>query len=320
VVVFLSRKFGKIRAHFLGEQSVMSIVFDKEKQLLDFKNAPPEMLSSTVLKLTDQKEILIRLRNTGIPINNEEIDIDDLIVWMDKYKELANYYKSNLENYIEKVLEHYLTYKYLHLKDNDVFIDVAAHMSPWAEILNNNLNIRAYKQDLRYAEGIDGVRIGGDACNLPLSPNSVDSMALHCSFECFQGDGDINLIKEAGRVLRVGGMIGIIPVYTATTHMVSTGPKCNLENILVEKEARWCWRDDRWGYSPFSRHYSPEIFKSRVFDNLCNMRGEILLFTNLQDIRNHFNQKVFCSMMFRATKIGFSVFRNIGQLLKRKKL
>ncbi len=42
---------------------------------------------------------------------------------------------------------------------------------------------------------------------------SISKIALHCAYEMFENDADINLINEANRVLRKGGKMIIIPLY-----------------------------------------------------------------------------------------------------------
>ena len=193
-------------------------------------------------------------------------------------------------------------FEYLNIKKHDVYIDIAAANSPFSKILRKH-GVDAYEQDLKYLAGINNYKIGGDASSLPVSDNFADVLSLQCAFECFQGNSDIGFIKEAGRVLKKRGMLGIVPLYIDKEYFVKTGPKCDKRKIKVEKEAKWIWRDDLYMDEPFSRHYSPASFKNRVYDNLFGMNGEILYFTNLDIIMKEFdNQRIYCHFMFRAIK------------------
>ena len=218
------------------------------------------------------------------------------------YSEIMNYYTGDVK--IEKPLEHYLTMKYLEIKSEDVFIDVAAASSPWAKLLRKKYGCRrAYRQDLIYEDDINGFDIGGNAGNMPLPDGFADVLTLHCAYECFQGNSDIEFAKEAGRVLKNSGRLGIVPLYLDSVYFVKSGPKADRRFINVEEEAKCIWRDDDYLSEPFSRHYSPESFMERVVNNLEGLKGEIIHFTNLSELEGHFKgQRIYCHFMFGAIK------------------
>ena len=203
---------------------------------------------------------------------------------------------------IENLLDLFFVFEYLNLKIEDIYIDIASADSPFSKILREN-NYKAYEQDLIYKDGMNDFRIGGDASKLPVKDGFANVLSLQCAFECFQGDSDIGFIRETSRVLKINGKLGIVPLYLDEEYFVKTGPKCDKRKIKVEKEANWIWRDDSYQNSPFSRHYSPLSFKKRVYDQLISMKGEIIYFTNLEELRKEFNnQRIYCQFMFRATK------------------
>lgn len=101
-------------------------------------------------------------------------------------------------------------------------------------------------------------------------------------------------------MLRKDGRMGIVPLYVDNVYFVKTGPLYDKGKVSVEKEARWVWRDDEYLKEPFSRHYSPESFKTRILDQ-CEMKHEILHLINLDEVRRAFpGQRVYCYFMFRA--------------------
>ena len=287
-------------------ESIMNEEFDKRliiaDQMREFENASDDMLASNVEAQTDIVDLVSRLKELGIPVIEEIIDIDDFEKWGRVYLEIMNYYTGDVK--IQKALEHYITMKYLEVKREDVFIDVAAASSPWAQLLRKKYGIRkAYRQDLIYEDGINGFDIGGNAGNMPLPDSFADVLTLHCAYECFQGNSDIEFAKEMGRVLKQGGRLGIVPLYLDSVYFVKSGPKADRRFIDVEKEAKWIWRDDNYLKEPFSRHYSPESFMKRVVDNLKGLKGEIIHFTNLLELEEHFKgQRIYCHFMFRAIK------------------
>jgi len=272
-------------------------------QMNEFRNASEDMLSSKVEAETNISDLVKRFEKLKITVKKIEIDIKDFEKWSKEYFEIMNFYKSSEDVRIEKTLEHYLTMKYLPLNPEDIYIDVAALESPFADIVRKHLKNKTYKQDLVYEAGIHGNKIGGDAGRMPVSANFADVMTLHCAYECFQGDSDIRFIKEASRVMRDGGRLGIVPLYIDNVYFVKTGPKYDKRKVKVEKEARWVWRDDKWDKEPFSRHYSPESFKARIIDNIDGLDFEILHFSNLKEIEDyHRGQKIYCHFMFKAVK------------------
>jgi len=197
-----------------------------------------------------------------------------------------------------------LVCKCLGIKKGDVYIDIAACYSPFSKILSKR-GVDGYEQDLIYKAGINEHKIGGDASLLPVPNNFADVLSLQCAFECFQSDSDIGFIKESWRVLKKGGVLGIVPLYVGKKYFVKAGPKANKKNIKIEKEVKWIWRVDKNLQASFSRHYSPTALKSRVIDYLTEggMKVEILFFTNLDELMKIYNnQRIYCHFMLRAVK------------------
>ena len=204
---------------------------------------------------------------------------------------------------IEKCLEHYLTTKYLGLKKNDVIIDLGASSSPFTDILYKHGYTNTYKQDLLFKHGIHGNQIGGNAGNMSIPANFANVMTLHCAFECFQGNSDIETIQEAERVLKNGGRLGIIPLYLDSTYFIKTGYACDRSKIDFDNKAKIVFRDDRFIEEPFSRHYSPESFFERIIKNIKKSKFKIVYFTNLEEIRCAYpDQKIYCNFLFIMTK------------------
>jgi SAM-dependent methyltransferase len=193
------------------------------QQIYEFRNAPDDMLSSKVEAKTIISNLAERLEAI-VTVTKTIIDISEFEVWLKEYPEVVSYYDKLGDVKIEKLLEHYLTSKHLDA-GRGVYIDIAASGSPFSDAVGQHTGCKAYCQDLVFEKGIHGNRIGGDAGEMPVPDDFADVMALHCAFECFQGDADIRFVKEAGRVLKNGGRFGIIPLYLDDIYFVKTGPK-----------------------------------------------------------------------------------------------
>lgn len=251
------------------------------------------------------KEDLIAL---GVPVEVTRVDRDDFARWLNGFPLIARHYESLGDVWIEKCLEHYLVHRLMDISAVDTYIDVAACGSPWAGILRRK-GIRAYRLDLRYPKGVHGIDIGADASATQLPDGFATVLSAQCAYECFEGDADIGFVQEASRILAPTGRYAIIPLYLDDTHYVALSPHIDQAERAVEADARKVWRDDG-RRSPFSRHYSPEAFKVRIFDNIpADMQGKIVFFSNLPELmRSYPGQRVYCFFAFVCSKKG-----NIGQ-------
>ncbi|MFC2058399.1 hypothetical protein ACFLTS_01990 [Chloroflexota bacterium] len=243
-----------------------------------------------------------RLLSIGIPVEEVDIDISDFQHWLNDFVDLKRHYENNGDVFIENCLEHYLAFRHLGISKDDVYIDIAAGGSPWSRILNK-IGVRAYSLDLAYAQGIRGIKIGANAGNTNLPNEFCSVMSAHCAYECFMGNADVQFLGEAARLLDDKGRYGIVPLYLDNTYFVATSPYCDQRNIVIEKQAKMVWRDDEHRV-PFSRHYSPESFKERIYSCVPeSMTAKVLYFSNLTDVMNHYpGQRIYCFFMFFCEK------------------
>ena len=310
-------------------------------QLIEFQNSAKEDRQSFYDHTKDPlgsidfyEDLKERLLSAGVSVESVDIDIPDFERWLNDFPEIRMFYEKMGDVFIEKCLEHYLTFSHLNISAGDTYIDVASAGSPWAEVLNSRTEIRnqrtedrgqppahrglrpggrtedssrkggrAYRLDLSYPDGIKGIDIGADAGNTKLPDEFASVLSLQCAYECLMGDADILFIKEANRILNEKGRYGIVPLYLADIHFVSTSPYCDLSKVKIEPEAKRVWRDDEYK-APFSRHYSPESFKKRIYSIIPEeMTGKILYSKNLDEIMKHYpGQRVYCFFMFVCEK------------------
>src|SRR5262245_40410405 len=140
--------------------------------------------------------IVSRLKASGFEVVDYEIDSGDYRHYFAaaRYSEdYPHYYPGCI---FEKSLEHYLAARLLGLKSDDVYIDVASEHSPVPEIYSRLFGARTYKQDLACPPGLKGRTIGGNAASMPVPDGFASKMALHCSFEHFEGASDIGFVIE----------------------------------------------------------------------------------------------------------------------------
>ena len=181
-----------------------------------------------------------------------------------------NYYVDRPMVKLKKIREHYVAAKLLKLNSNDIFLDIASQYSPAPLVYERIYKCRVLRQDLEYETGINSRVIGGSAGNMPLESGSITKMALHCSLEHFEGDEDINLIREAERVLAIGGQLAIVPLYLCDTYFIITKPSV----WAKEDQSQWpVFPSDALIYTPdsagnrFERYYDFNHFKDRILNN-----------------------------------------------------
>jgi SAM-dependent methyltransferase len=227
--------------------------------------------------------ILDDLDRRGFPV--EEITVDPAEYhayfaaagYAERY---PDYYSFNLP---EKSLEHFVAATLLELGPTDVYIDIASEHSPVPEIYTRLFGCTSYRQDLAYPEGLHGDRIGGDAASMPVPDGFATRMALHCSFEHFEGDADMRFVREVARVLRPGGRVCFAPLYLSDRYGVLTDPSVAVaEQVSFDPDALvYC--KPGWG-NRHGRLYDAAHLESRIRRNLAGMQLKLYRVVNATDV------------------------------------
>jgi hypothetical protein len=173
------------------------------------------------------RQVIEALRDADFAVHEHTISVEGYREYLRqaRYGRFPRYYAGGMApNFAEKSLEHYTAAQLLELAPADVYVDVANAYSPVPEIYHNVYGCRTYRQDLLFPQGLHGNVIGGDAGAMPVPDGFATKMALHCSFEHFEGDADSRFIHEAARVLAPGGRLCILPLYLYTGYAVQTDP------------------------------------------------------------------------------------------------
>ena len=189
----------------------------------------------------------------GQPVLSVSIDLQDFAVFKTLYLDR----RATIDD--AKLVEYYLSYRWLDLKSDDTYIDIAAQDCPFAFFVQSHFGCEVYRQDLYYmAKGIHGTDIGGNASRIPLKTGSVSGMSLHNSLEHFEGRSDIRFFREAQRLLRPGGRLLVVPLFIR-------------DEYSTVNDAGWVDEDGvkhLWGVGArFARWYDPAQFKTRIIDN-----------------------------------------------------
>lgn len=224
-------------------------------------------------------EVKRQLIQIGFDVLPLTIDVKDYKRYLERARYPAPYIPISSPSFPEKTLEHYLAFKLLNLRPFEIYVDIASAGSPVPEIYRNLSGCKTYRQDLVYPPGIHGNKIGCDASDLPLPDSSVDAMALHCSFEHFEGSSDIGFIEEATRVLRPGGRLCILPLYMFNKYAIMTDPNYGFR----PSEDADVYVAEGWG-EKHGRFYDAAHLVSRIRDHLRGLRLTIYEIQNANEV------------------------------------
>lgn len=180
----------------------------------------------------------------------------------------------------EKSLEHFVAYTFCDLAEfspDELYVDVAASNSPWTQMLRDR-GLNSYSIDLEPSERYGGLDyyLEANAKALPFESGSVRACSLQCAWEMFSGDDDWLFLKECKRVLAPGGAVVISPLYMHTHHCGYSTPDFYRRGY-ADAGAKEYIGYGLWGI-PFSRKYSPEVLKTRIFDYATGLGLEAKLY------------------------------------------
>lgn len=209
--------------------------------------------------------ILTLAREAGISFVDYEINLDGYKEYFDNAEYAIRYPDYYLGNQIEKSLEHYIAFSLLNLNEKDIFVDIASEHSPVPEIYAQLTGATTYSQDIMYPPGINGSRIGGDACSMPVPDMFASKATLTCSLEHFEGDLDICLFNELYRVLKPGGIVCVVPFYVFEEPATQTDPTVSIASGVVFDQDTTIYCAEGWG-NRHGRFYSPKSFLERIIN------------------------------------------------------
>lgn len=230
-------------------------------------------------------DITPELRETGVEVVPYRIDVEAFWRYVEGcgYRRMDYWQGGAMRAATEKWLEHFVSIDLLQPRPDEVLIDVASCTSPFPDILRQRWGCRTYRQDWAYPTGISGDRIGGDAAAMPVPAAFADHLVLHCSFEHFELERDQRFLREAGRILKPGGRLCILPLYTNRAYCIQTDLAAwHLRRPELERDAVICVADS-WG-EVHGRFYDPRRFRQRVLANLGDLRLRLYQVENCTEV------------------------------------
>lgn len=234
-----------------------------------------------------QKEKVERVfMEKGITTVPYSVDIAEYKAYVTK----ARYPDGTYGDYFaEKSLEHFLSFQFSDINEHSLIVDVASAGSLFPQIMNDLFGCRVISNDLDFPGGIVRLadwhtQIGCNACNLPLEDSAVDLMTLHCALEMFEGNDDIDLIREASRVLKPGGKLVVVPLYMNEIHHILRDPK-NSRKIqpAIDEGSTLIYRHNFFNVA-FARFYSVDALRKRLLSDMVDLSFTLYKVVNAESV------------------------------------
>ena len=213
----------------------------------------------------DVAEVRAQLAQLGIDVIRTSLDPLGLARHMDGYRYPRFYGGGSVASggvREWKILKYFVSLELVDIRPSDVVIDVASERSLFPDVVRTQTGARVFRQDLTYAPGLVGDRIGGNAARMPIGAEFASKLILHNSFEHFEGEADRDFIREAWRVLRPGGEVCIVPLYLSQRYEILTDPLVDTRGLAWDPGARIA--RVRGFRNRFGRFYSPAALAERV--------------------------------------------------------
>ncbi len=255
---------------------------------------------------TDDELVRIEemLVHEGITLSEITIDLNDYKCFQEKMPFPADYHGGRGGGaWNEKILEHYISYKLLALAEfnqNDIYADIAAGGSPWAMLLRLNAGVQSFALDVNLRPPYDRLQYyrPENAVKTSFQDSSVRGISLHCAYEVFEGNDDIDLLKELGRILQPGGKAIILPLYMHTHYCSYASPEFFGKGFSAAGAREYInWKS--CGVHS-SRKYNVQQLTKRVLDVIfaAGMKYRILVLRNKKDIA----ADVYCHFILEIIK------------------
>ena len=220
--------------------------------------------------LANIEETIIRMGLVHQNIVLDRAEFDDYRKNLDVLFRVFYHERTN-ERYLRKVMEYYFAEKFLGLSeytDADIYIDAGCSTSPWTFYLREKRGIKAFGLDLHVENLPEEYRfwyyLGENVTRTTFPDGSVAGISMQSSFECLLKNGDIEFIKECGRILRPGGKVVISPLYLTDKYISA---------VSIDKYHQHNKDDDQEEYVRFdckgirrANHYDIPHLKSRILD------------------------------------------------------
>ena len=305
--MLLRRAASAYRSHGPRETAIRGLGFLKRQLNIRMRSLKWRLLGANEYhppSSAQLQEIEGGLIRAGFDVDDYFIDQTAFSRFIDDRDFPSSYYAySSSEVRTEKLLEHFIAWDLLDLESfgfEDLYLDIAAYASPWVKILREQGEVDAVAIDLGIGDAFADLPFyqEQDATRTSFTDQSVRGVSLQCAFEMFEGDSDVELIRELGRILRPGGKAVILPLYMHVEYCSYATPEHFGRGHALDGAKEYI----RYGFSgvPSSRKYDVEHFNRRVADqaHLAGLDTRLLVARNTQDV----GPDIYCHFVLEILK------------------
>lgn len=277
-----------------------TLAFEKDVAFLKEKYGDRVFVGwpETIFSENEKTDLIGQLEKL-VPIKGFKVNKDEYFQYIEDVDYRRKFRKYFPDNFSEKTLEHFIALKLLKLEDGQNFIDIAAATSPHYKIFPRLTGCKGYRHDIRFRKGFHGKKIGSDVSYIPVRDNFFHAALAACSIEHFEKDGDMGFMKEMARILNIGGIIVVIPLYLHKKEFCVTDPKFSAHGKVLFDPGTAIHCVEGWN-NRHGRFYSPQTLAERLINpNRNRLNFTLYTIENFKDIHN----SVYCRFALVGEKM-----------------
>lgn len=285
----------------------MSFTGDSILRRLGFKRKTPplsahdslrlRMSSSHTLNAITDSNILVMsdydlercCADSGVSLKRLDLRSKDYFEWQDRLELLLNrYLRLPAGRHHKKLVEFYVSYRLTESAHTNSVLDVAGQNADYIRVLKQLLAPnKCFLNDIVISDtshgGVEYLHSSADSIAVP--DLSIDRISCHHSFEHFRGDADVGFCMEIQRILAVGGIAVIVPLFVGLQYWevrnIPTPEKYDSKATLLLDDYSTLpgWGDGE----AFARVYDFEALHRRVLSRFDPSRFRVTLFAVSMD-------------------------------------
>ena len=227
--------------------------------------------------------------DAGVDLQRLDFSSQDFLAWQDRAPAIVQKYVAQPAGRDhKKLVEFFVSYRLTEQAGTGTILDAAGQNPDYLQIIRELLlPSRCILNDIVIPDtsttGIEYLKSSADSIAVP--DLSVDRIACHHSFEHFRGNADMGFCAEIQRILAVGGVAVIVPIFISIRYWevrnIPTSEKYDEKATLLLDDYSTLpgWGDGE----AFARVYDFAAFYQRVLSRFDRRYFRLTLFAVSMD-------------------------------------